>query len=135
MTDCIPSTTQPGRAYKIAASVWMVLYIALVLGVALAIKHDIVPPGPLRYALAVTPSVPIAGMIFAFSRYMRDSDEYIRALLSRRIVVAAGLTFILSNSWGFMEAFAGAPHIELYWVFVGFCLLYGTAGLFVRDVR
>lgn len=134
MTDCLPST-EPGRAYRSAAALWLSLYLVLVLAAALAIRHDLVPKGPLTWALAAAPSAPLAGMIFAFSRYLRDSDEYVRALLGRRIVVAAGLTFILSNTWGFLEAFAGAPHVELYWVFVVFCAIYGTVGRLVRDAR
>jgi hypothetical protein len=134
MTEFFP-TTQPARAYRNAALLWTGLYVVLVFAVALASRDGVVPPGPLTYVLAAAPSLPIAGILFAFSRYLRDSDEYVRALLTRRIVVAAGLTFILSNTWGFLELFAAAPHVALYWVFVGFCVLYGAVARLVRDAR
>ena len=129
------SPASPVRAYTVSVFCWMLVYVATIFGAALALRQGVVPAGPLRYLVAAAPSVPIAGIILAAGRYLRDSDEYIRALFGRRIVVGAGLTFMLTSTWGFMEALIGVPHIELYWVFPLFCVLYQLSALFVRDAR
>ncbi len=123
------------RAYTVGYAIWMLLYAAVLVGVIVAIQRGLIPSGPIRYAAAIAPSIPIAGMVFSMAKYMRDTDEFIRALMTRRIVFAAGATFILTSAWGFLEGLADAPHIEAYWVFPLFCALMGLATPFIRDAR
>jgi hypothetical protein len=132
------SVTTPARAmrsYAAGIAFWMVAYAVILVGVILAIQYGLVPPGPVRYAVALAPSVPIAGVIFVGARYLRDADEYLRAMMARRILWASGVTFILTTAWGFLEDLAGAPHIPLYWVFTVFGALVGVSAVFVRSAR
>jgi hypothetical protein len=132
------SVTTPAaamRAYAAGIAFWMVAYAAILVGVILAIQQGLVPPGPIRYAVALAPSVPIAGVIFVAARYLREADEYLRAMMARRILWASGATFVLTTAWGFLEELAGAPHIALYWVFTVFGAFVGLSALFVRSAR
>jgi putative oxidoreductase len=132
------ATTTPdraARAYALGIVFWMVVYALVLSAVVVAVSLGRIPAGPLRYAAALAPSVPIAGVIFSAARYLRDTDEYIRAMMSRRILWASGATFILTTAWGFLEGLAGAPHIELYWVFPLFAVMVGFSALFVRSAR
>jgi hypothetical protein len=131
MTD----VTRPRRVYTFSVAGWMVLYLVLLFGVVIAERQGLLPPGPIRYALALAPAVPVIGIIFAVGRLMRDSDEYVRALMAHRIVVASGVTFALTTAWGFLEALADAPHIELYWVFVLFWMVWPFTCFLIRRVR
>ena len=131
MTDI----TRPGRTYTITVAGWMILYVVLLVGVIYGVRQGTVPEGPLRYALALLPAIPVAGVMFAVGKLMRDSDEYVRALMAVRFITAAGITFTLATAWGFLEAIAGAPHIELYWVFVAFWIVYPLCTALVRNVR
>jgi hypothetical protein len=133
------ATVSPGvsavRAYNVRVILWMIVYAAMMLAVAFAIRQGLIPAGPIRYAVAVTPALPIIGVMWAAARYMRDSDEYLRALFARRILASVGAMFILTSAWGLLEALTGAPHIQMHWVFLGFCFLYPLSCFFVRNVR
>lgn len=91
--------------------------------------------GPLLWALAVLPALPLLRIIHVMGRYLLETDEYQRALQTRRMMAALGLTLGACSVYGFLEMFADAPHIELYLVFPAFCAFWGITCLFVRSVK
>ncbi|ESQ92001.1 membrane protein [Asticcacaulis sp. AC460] len=116
----------------IGMSFWMVLYAAALIGSILLIK-SLQPTGPLLYVLAVAPALPIGGTIIVFLRYIDAVDEYVRAITTRRFVIATGLTLFLCTAWGFLENNAGAHEFSLYLVYPLFWGLYGATSIFVRQ--
>ncbi|WP_031236390.1 membrane protein [Asticcacaulis sp. AC460] len=126
------TTASPNARYMIGMSFWMVLYAAALIGSILLIK-SLQPTGPLLYVLAVAPALPIGGTIIVFLRYIDAVDEYVRAITTRRFVIATGLTLFLCTAWGFLENNAGAHEFSLYLVYPLFWGLYGATSIFVRQ--
>lgn len=88
---------------------------------------------PALYVFAGLVSLPIFAQIWATVVAMRDSDEFMRAVMAKRFILAAGGAFALFSAWGFAESFAGAPHAPGWLVYPLFWGLYGLVTPFVRS--
>lgn len=121
--------------YHRSMALWTALYVALIAGISWTRVGEQLLAGPFVYAIAALPALPVAGMMMAVLRQMNSSDEFVRALLAKRFVIAAGLTFVSCAVWGFLESFARAPHIELWLVFPAFWVAFGLVSPFVKTTR
>lgn len=83
------------------------------------------PTGALLYILAPLPSIPIAFNFFAVQRYINNCDEYLRAAITRVLVMSIGVTLFLTTFWGYLESFANAPHFLPSLVYAVFWGSYG----------
>jgi len=123
--------TPAAKAYMFRTTLFMLGYVAaLVLAVGGALDAI---GGVSGWVLAAAVAAPVAGQIWATLAFIRASDEYVAGVTSRRFIIAAGVTFALCVFWGFAEKFAGAPHIEGWWVYVAFWALMGLMPVFVRS--
>lgn len=121
-----------GRAYVRRVALWMVVYIALVFALSTSRNEHLLSP-PWNWAVAWTPSIPIAGVMWAVLRYMKDSDEFVRALTGKQLVITLFLLQIVCSAWGFMEVYAAAPHVPLYMVVVLFWTIFPVVKAVVRS--
>ena len=121
----------PAARYSTGMAIWMVLYAAALFGSITLIQSQ-APTGPLLYALAVLPALPVGGAIWVFLKYIDAVDEYVRGVLIRRFVIATGLTLFICTAWGFVEENAGAHHFSLYLVYPLFWGLFGITSLLLR---
>jgi hypothetical protein len=113
-----PSKASPARR-RYQQRFWplMALYVVLIFGVALLVKHA-PPPGAWRYLAAVAPAVPIVGIIGVFGLYLGElTDEFRRAVIIQSMLWSLGLVLAFSTVWGFLELLADAPHVQLWWIF------------------
>lgn len=125
--------TPAAKAYTFRTVFFMLGYVAaLVLAVGGALDAI---GGVSGWVLAAAVAAPVAGQIWATLAFIRDSDEFVAVVTAKRFILAAGLTFALSVFWGFAEKFAGAPHVEGWWVYVVFWGLMGFMPLFIRSSR
>lgn len=124
----------PIAEYTIQMLIWMALYVGLLCGAILFIK-DHHPTGPLLYALAVLPALPIGGTIVTFLRLIERSDEFIRAIMVRRVLIAMGLTLFLSTAIGFIENFTETQLIGRYLIYGMFWACFGLVTPFVRGSK
>jgi hypothetical protein len=83
--------------------------------------------GPLAYAVAVLPALPIIGMILVFSRYLaEESDEYLRMKFNRQVLIATGLMLTVATIWGFLERFGLVRHVDASWAGFFWVLGFGV---------
>jgi hypothetical protein len=111
----------PIRRYQVRQLACMAAYVIVLGAVIRAFRTP--PTGPSKYLLAVLPALPILGIVFAIGRYLaEEQDEFLR--LKTVLLLLGGLALTLGSTtvWGFLEGFAGAPHLPLFWVFPIFCL-------------
>jgi hypothetical protein len=67
-------------------------------------------PAWLHYLLAVTPALPIAGMMAVAGRYVaRETDEYVKTVVTQSLLWAAGCTLVAGILIGSLTEFM--PHI------------------------
>jgi hypothetical protein len=68
------------------------------------------------WLLALLPSLSIAYLVWAMSRYLvEEDDEYQRMRQIQSALVATGLLLVVASAWGFLELFNLVPHGEGFW--------------------
>jgi hypothetical protein len=126
-----PDPDHVRRQYVIRSSLFMSGYVAMNVAAIFGAFDNASPRGAL--ALALTVSAPVAGHIWAVLAYMRDSDEFMRAWMAKRFIVASGISMALLCAWWFMESYAHAWHAPGWFIYPLFWLAYGPTRLFIRD--
>ena len=101
------------RRYKLELGAAMTLYIA-VLYVALSFAKPM-EPGLTRTLLLCAPALPILLAFWAIARHFRRMDEFLRLRSLESLALAAGVTAVLTFSYGFLET-AGFPKVSMFWV-------------------
>ena len=103
------------RLYNRRVIVLSVLYAAFLLPVVYLFKRE-PPTGPIAYGLAVLPALPIVGVFVAIGRYLvEESDEYLRQLMIRQMLVASALALPVAMVVGFLESFGLVAPVHSYW--------------------
>lgn len=125
----------PLQTYMLGLGFWMSLYaLTIVFNNYYFVKHAFgEPQAPALYLFAVLPALPVGGSIWVILRYMNKCDEYFRAILTKRFVLATGLTLFVCTAYGFLENYAGVQHFDLYYVWVLFWVAHGIVSPFVRS--
>lgn len=119
------------RRYLKRLAVLMVLYIVILIGAKLAFRQ-IDQTGPLAYALALAPALPLIGVFWAVFRLLvEETDEYIRLLLVRQTLFATAFCLVVMTVWEWLQNFDLVPPGNggfgaAFWWFVGL----GLGGLF-----
>jgi hypothetical protein len=80
--------------------------------------------------VSLAPVVPIIFMILSFLKYLNSIDELQQKIQLLAIGFAAGVTSLLTFSYGFLEN-VGFPPISLLWVFPVMILLWGLGLAFI----
>jgi len=100
------------RRYIVRIGTAGAAYIAIIFGTTWTVVH-LDPHGALRYALLLAPLVPVAWMVAIMVQYFRDADEFERRVVTESLAIAAGVTAMLSVTYGFLEN-AGLPHLSAW---------------------
>lgn len=124
----------PDREYVVSLSACFVVYFALIVAAEWNESAGLIAR-PWLYLLAVAPAAPVSGMLLAVLRLMTRSDEFVRSLLAKRFVLAAGIVFALGTAWGFLEMYAGVPDFPLYLILPAFWAAFGLVSPLVRTTR
>lgn len=110
----------------------MIAYVVVIMSVSFAFNH-LQLTGPLAWALATAPALPILGVIAVMGLYLREeADEFQRAVLIESMLWGIGLTLAGSSVWGLLELYVDAPRVPVFWAFPVFCGAMGLAQPFVR---
>ncbi|MET4682459.1 hypothetical protein [Brevundimonas faecalis] len=125
-------TTPAGRRYVIRTFAFMAGYVA-VMAATMGGAFDAIQGKPAAWALALTVAAPIAGQMWATLSFMRDSDEFVRAVTAKQFIVSAGVAMAAFSAWGFGESFAGAPHAEGWMIYPLFWAVFGLVSPFIRS--
>jgi len=128
------ASISPDSRYRRGTFGAMAAYVVTLMAAVFLTDRDMVH-GVLVYVLAILPALAIGAQLLVTLRYLRDADEFVRALLAKRLIVAALSTFGVMTAWGFLETFANVPHLPAWW---GYCLMWalvGVASAFIRDSK
>jgi hypothetical protein len=125
--------TAAGRRYRTRTLTLMAGYVAV--NVAAMCGSFSALRGPGRYALALLVAAPIIGQLWTTLKLLGESDEFVRALMSKRMILASGLAIAMASTWGFMESYADAAHLPASLVYPLFWGCFGLVSPFVRNTR
>lgn len=109
------------RRYNRTILLLSVIYAVLLFAAVYLLRRELVS-GPLAYVVGVLPALPVTGFFLAMGRYLIDeTDEYLRAMQIRQLLIATGVALAASTIWGFLEGFDLVPHVVAYaWPIVWF---------------
>lgn len=121
-----------GRRYLRRFIPAMVAYVVLIFGASFAFR-DPGLTGPLAWAIAVAPAVPIVAVIAIMGLYVKEeTDEFQRRVLIESMLWGFGVTLAVTTVSGFLEMYVHTPGLQSFWAFPIFCLAMGVSQLFVR---
>lgn len=126
------SSTQARAAKRYSRDMILasLLYTAVVVGGVLAIKQDL--PHWAVVVIALLPILPALLMLRAYLVFLKSTDEFHRQMQGEAVAIAAGLTGFGSFTYGFLEEWAGFPHLPLIWVLPVLIFFWGVALCIVR---
>lgn len=105
----------------------------LAMGLVMVIGGDNGLTHAASWGLTFAVAAMVAAQIAALLVFIRDSDEFVRALTARRFILAAGGAMALVSAWGFAEQLAGVPHMPGWAVYPLFWGLFAVVTPFVRS--
>lgn len=113
------------RRYNRRMMIASFLYVVTLMG-AIWLSRINIYPTPVYVVIALAPSVPIAGMVWAMGRLLvEEEDEYLRSRHIHHALAATGFILVIATVWGFLEQFNVVPHIPAYWVFPAWAIGLG----------
>ena len=128
------NNTSAGKRYVVRTMAFMSGYVAVNVAAILGAFDDIASPVA-AWGLALTVSAPVIGQIWATLSLMRESDEFVRAVIAKQFIVASGLAMAIASVWGFGESYADAPHIPAWIIYPLFWACFGVVAPFVKTSR
>jgi len=126
------STSSAHKRYAIRTIAFMSGYVAVNVAAIFGAFDDITSPVA-AWGLALTVSAPVIGQIWATLSLMRESDEFVRAVVAKQFILASGLAMAVASVWGFGESYAAAPHIPAWMIYPLFWGCFGLIAPFVKS--
>lgn len=121
-------TDMAKRRYTIRFWIAMAAYVVIVMASVHALNGGL--SGPLRILVALTPLVPIAAIFVCFVQFMQNIDELERQIHMEALAIAAGVTAMLSVTYGFLEV-AHLPNPSAWYTYAVVMLAWLIATPFV----
>lgn len=122
----------PGlRSYLVRTAWSMGLYVLINVAAIVGV-FDALVGQPAGWAIAALLGLSVAAQIWATLRLMAQSDEYLRAIVAKCFILAAGAAMALWTAWGFGESYAAAPHLPGWLLYPVFWGIYALVSPFVR---
>ena len=121
------SSSKAAKDYQKRVMVTMSVYVVLVFLAAVVVKHGH-PHGGMLYFWAVLPAAPIVALMGVIGKYLTDeTDEYMRMVTVRSLLVATGLLLSTLVANDFLRSYANVGAIPPFWAFVTFFAAFGLA--------
>ena len=113
------------RYYAVFVPV-MLVFLASSLGIFWLDSVNAASDGVLAI-LAVIPIAAILSMFWIHWRYMQDIDEFLRQIQMKGMMVGAAVALGAGTAWGYLEMYADAPPISVFWINPLFWVAYAVA--------
>jgi hypothetical protein len=84
------------------------------------------PPAAL-YAVSAIPVGIMLGMFWAHWRYMNEIDEFLRSIQFKGAFVGLVTVLTVSTGWGWLEFYADAPRLSVFWLNPLYWITYSIA--------
>lgn len=127
MTEPVPKKmVRVAQRYTREMIIAGVLYSVAVVAGVYAMRMDM--PHWAIIIAALLPVLPALMMLRAYITFVNGVDEFQRRIQSEAVMIAAGVTGFGCFTYGFLEEWAGFPHLPLIWVLP---ILIGSWGIAV----
>ena len=120
------------RRYVVRIAISMAAYL-VTLALAIRLVRDGTLVGPLAWALAFLPGLSVAGVFWAIGRLLiEETDEFVRMLLVRQVLIATAITLSAATVYGFLENFGLVGHIDAFYIAILWFVGLGVGALVNR---
>jgi O-antigen/teichoic acid export membrane protein len=119
-----------GRRYLWQMLGLLLLYIVILVASIRALKTGHFSP-IFTDLIAVTPAIPLFGVVAAVIQFMLSIDELQRQMHLEALAIAAGVTAALAITYTFLEG-VGLPHSQAWWAFVSIDIIWAISLPFVK---
>lgn len=131
MAEHVPEKMKPAaQRYAREMIIAGLLYSVIVFAGASATRLEL--PHWVIIVAAIAPILPALMMLRAYITFVNGVDEFQRRIQSEAVMIAAGITGFGTFSYGFLEEWAGFPHVPLIWVLPILIGSWGIALCFIR---
>ncbi len=127
MNATVNPTEMAKRQYKIRFWSAMIVYIVTIWPISTAVSHA---TGAWKIGLALTPLVPIVAIFIFAVQMLQGIDELERQIHLEALAIAAGVTAMLSVTYGFLEI-ARLPHPSAWFTYCVVMAAWAIATPFV----
>jgi hypothetical protein len=126
------SLTAAGKRYRMRFNVAMAVYVVALIGsLSAVIQYNLT--GPVAYALAILPALPLLAVIAIMGIYLREeTDEFERSVRAEAALWASGGLLAIATVWGFLELFGLVPHVQTWWAFPIWAFLLAPGNVLAR---
>lgn len=107
------------------------LYVGVVF-IAALISRNLHPPQWALIVLALVTMAPVLLMLRIYVVYLATMDEFQRRLQTNALIFASGVTVFGSFTYGFLEDFAGLPHVSMLYVFPAYCMAFAISHTIIQ---
>ena len=107
----------------------MVIFLAASLGIAWAGSLD-AQPSWWTIGFAVMPIGALLAVLWAHLRFVNEIDEFLRSIQIKGIMTALTVILAIATGWGFLENYADAPRLHIFWLNPIYWIAYGIATSF-----
>lgn len=105
-------STPAGKRYAKRLAVLMGLYLVAVFTAGWVFRNTDIA-GPLAWAMAIMPALPIIGVFWAVMRLLvEETDEYIRMLIVRQCLFATGFCLTIVTVWQWLQNYDLVPAVN-----------------------
>ncbi|HEY8321944.1 MAG TPA: hypothetical protein VIG46_09180 [Candidatus Baltobacteraceae bacterium] len=111
-------TAVANRNYLVEMALCMGAYVAVLVPAIWLLDRGGLT-GPLKFAVAAAPVVPVVFVFIALLRYFGRTDEFERRMLLESLGLAGVITALLAATYGFLEN-AGLPHLSAWFTWAAF---------------
>lgn len=114
------------RRYTWRIFVAMSFYVATLFVAVTRFRHG-GAHGAEAWLLALLPGLSVAAVFWALGKLLvEETDEYLRSLLVRQLLIAAAITLSVATVYGFLENFGLVRHIDAFYLTVLFFVGMGV---------
>lgn len=117
---------QANQRYRRAFIPVMAFYVVACFAGPMVIGTMGDPPKWLLAVIAVATGAPLAAVFWLKGRWLRETDEYMRARQVEAMLTGAGVTISFAVIWGFLELFQLVPNL---WTFLIGPIYFASYGL------
>lgn len=125
----IHSSSAAHRRYVWRVAAAMAAYIVTLFAAEILIE-DRGLAGPLAWMIALLPGLCVASVFWAIGRLLiEETDEYLRSLMVRQMLVATGIAMVGATIYGFLETYGLVPHVAAFYLAILFFAGLGVGSL------
>ena len=111
----------------------MAVFLAASFGIAVLGESDSIGQ-PTLVAVSLIPIVALMITFWGFWRFTKEIDEYLRAIQIKALLVGLVTILVVATGWGYLETYADASDLELFWFNPIFWIAY-SVGVLIFTLR